>query len=97
MYLNTKYKLLADEIQDVGTVNQTPLYIREVIKKSLLLGATSIIIAHNHPSGDARPSKADIELTNQLALACNNIGITLVDHVIVTSNNHYSFKSHDLL
>ncbi|RZB12509.1 DNA repair protein RadC [Ehrlichia minasensis] len=97
LYLNTKYKLLADETQDVGTVNQTPLYIREVIKKSLYLGATSIIIAHNHPSGDARPSKADIEITNQLVIACNNIGITLIDHVIVTSNDHYSFKTHDLL
>ncbi|CAH58376.1 DNA repair protein radC-like protein [Ehrlichia ruminantium] len=97
LYLNTKFKLLADEIQDVGTVNQTPLYIREVIKKSLLLGATSIIIAHNHPSGDATPSKADIEVTNQLAIACHNMGITLIDHVIVTSNTHYSFKSHDLL
>ncbi|QGR02704.1 DNA repair protein RadC [Ehrlichia ruminantium] len=97
LYLNTKYKLIADEIQDVGTVNQTPIYIREVIKKSLLLGATSIIIAHNHPSGDAKPSKADIEITNQLASACNNMGIILVDHVIVTSNNHYSFKTHNLL
>ena len=97
LYFNTKYKLLADEVQDTGTVNQTPLYIREVIKKALAIGATSIIIAHNHPSGDAKPSKADIEITNQLATACNNIGIILIDHVIVTSNDHYSFKTHDLL
>ncbi|WDM85090.1 DNA repair protein RadC [Ehrlichia sp. JZT12] len=97
LYLNTKHKLLADEVQDTGTVNQTPLYIREVIKRCLALGATSIIIAHNHPSGDTKPSKADIDITKQLAIACNNIGITLIDHVIVTSNDHYSFKTHDLL
>ncbi|ABD45356.1 DNA repair RadC family protein [Ehrlichia chaffeensis str. Heartland] len=97
LYLNTKYKLLADETQDVGTVNQTPLYVREIIKKSLFLEATSIIIAHNHPSGDAKPSKADIEITNQLARACSDVGITLIDHVIVTSNAHYSFKTHNLL
>ncbi|MGN7618609.1 MAG: RadC family protein [Ehrlichia sp.] len=97
LYFNTKYKLLADEVQDTGTVNQTPLYIREVIKKSLALGATSIIIAHNHPSGDAKPSKTDIEITNQLARACHSIGIILIDHVIITPNDHYSFKTHDLL
>ncbi|WP_395878130.1 RadC family protein [Ehrlichia muris] len=97
LYLNTKYKLLADETQDIGTVNQTHLYIREVIKKSLFLGATSIVIAHNHPSGDAKPSKADIEITNQLVRACTDVGITLIDHIIVTSNTHYSFKTHNLL
>ncbi len=78
-------------------VDQTPLYIREVIKRALVIGSTSIVISHNHPSGDLQPSSSDIMLTRQLAEACHSIGIELVDHVIVTFNNHFSFKENKLL
>ncbi|KJV69095.1 RadC family protein [Candidatus Neoehrlichia procyonis] len=97
LYLNKKYRLIADEVQTFGTVDETPIYIREIIKRSLYLGATSIIIAHNHPSGDPSPSQSDISVTNRLLKVCLNMNINLVDHVIVTSNKYYSFKSHGLL
>ncbi|KJV64249.1 DNA repair RadC family protein [Anaplasma phagocytophilum str. ApMUC09] len=97
LYLNKRYSLIADEVQSTGTVDETPLYIREVIRKALLCGAVYIVISHNHPSGDPKPSKADINVTNKLRIACNSMDIELVDHVIVTSKRHYSFKTHGLL
>lgn len=97
LYLNKKYMVLSDELQDVGTVNQTPLYVREVIKRALAVGATSIIISHNHPSGDPTPSTADIEITQQIMGACISIGIKLIDHVIVTNNSHFSFTTEGII
>ncbi|MCU7611837.1 RadC family protein [Anaplasma capra] len=97
LYLNKKYCVIADEIQNTGTVDETPLYVREVIKKSLFHGATCIVISHNHPSGDPKPSNADINITNKLQAACASVNIVLVDHVIVTPRKHYSFKTNGLL
>lgn len=97
LYLNTKHILLLDELQETGTIDQTPLYVREVIKRALSIGAASLIIAHNHPSGDCNPSKADIALTSTLQKACEHIGIRLVDHLIITNKNHFSFASQGLL
>ncbi|QXK91765.1 DNA repair protein RadC [Neoehrlichia mikurensis] len=97
LYLNKKYHLIADEVQDVGTIDETPIYVREVIKRVLYLSATSIIIAHNHPSGDPSPSQADINVTNRLLRVCLSMNINLIDHVIVAFDKHYSFKSHGLL
>ncbi|MBQ4875329.1 MAG: DNA repair protein RadC [Rickettsiaceae bacterium H1] len=97
LYLNKKFKVLTDELQDVGTVNQTPLYVREIVKRALAVGATSLILSHNHPSNDPKPSKADIDITNQIMIACQSIDIQLIDHVIITSNNYFSFKTEGLL
>ncbi|MGN7661357.1 MAG: RadC family protein [Anaplasma sp.] len=97
LFLNKKYRVIADEIQNTGTVDETPLYIREVIKKSLLYGATSIVVSHNHPSGDPKPSKADMHITKRLQEACCSVNIVLVDHVIITPKRHYSFRTNGLL
>lgn len=97
LFLNKKHILMEDYLQDIGTIDQTPLYIREVIKKALALGAASIIIAHNHPSNEAKPSQADIDITMQLQQACLNVEIKLIDHLIITANKHFSFATNGLL
>ncbi len=97
LFLNKKNVLIADELQTVGTVDQTPVYPREVVKRALFHEASAIILAHNHPSGNPSPSKADIELTSLIAKACNVVNVTLHDHVIVTKNQFYSFKSNLLI
>lgn len=96
-FLDHKNKLIADELQQEGTIDHTPVYPREVVKRALELGAASIILAHNHPSGDPEPSKADISMTRQIQTAASAIGITLHDHLIITQNKHYSFKSNGLV
>lgn len=97
LYLNNKNRLIADELQEVGTVDQTPVYPREVVKRSLELQASAIILIHNHPSGDTTPSKADITLTRHIHQAVELVGIKLHDHVIVSANQHYSFKSNGIV
>ncbi len=97
LYLNSKLMLLNDDLQDVGTINNTPLYVREIIKRCLTLGATSLIIAHNHPSRNTKPSKEDIYVTHQIAQACKNIGVEVVDHIIISGNSDFSFKSEGIL
>ena len=97
LYLNKRYGIIADEVQNTGTVDETPVYVREVVRKSLMHGAVHIVVSHNHPSGDPTPSNADIQVTNKLREACSNMNIVLVDHVIVTPRRHYSFKTHGLL
>ncbi|WP_341808129.1 RadC family protein [Wolbachia endosymbiont (group E) of Neria commutata] len=97
IYMNKKYRLIAEDLQNIGTVDQTPIYLREIIKRALLIGSTSIVISHNHPSGDVQPSNSDISLTKQLAEACQSIGIELIDHIIIAFNNHFSFKENRLL
>lgn len=96
-FLNRKNLLIADEVQQTGTVDHTPVYPREVVKRALDLGATAIIMAHNHPSGDATPSKGDIAVTKEVKEAAIKLGITLHDHVIVSRNGTSSFKSMGLL
>ncbi len=97
LYLNKKYMLLTDDLVDEGTIDQTTIYIREVIKKAFAVGATALVLAHNHPSGNPQPSKADILLTQQLSQACVNVDIEIIDHLIVTVDNHFSFKSQGIL
>ena len=97
LFLNQKNELIADEVQQTGTVNHTPVYPREVVKRALELGAVSIILAHNHPSGDPTPSQADIDITKQIIQALKPIDITVHDHVIIGKHGHYSFKSHGLI
>ncbi|WP_343559927.1 RadC family protein [Kiloniella sp. b19] len=97
LFLDRKNRLIADEIQQTGTVDHTPVYVREVIKRSLELGATAIILVHNHPSGDPEPSRADIDITRAIQTACSSVGITVHDHLIVTRGKHLSFRNHGLL
>lgn len=97
LFLNAKNILIADEVQQVGTVNHTPVYPREVIKRALELGATALILVHNHPSGDATPSPADIEMTREVAAAGEKLDIVLHDHIIVSKNGHSSFRDMGLL
>ncbi len=97
LFLNRKNVLIADELQQEGTVDHTPVYPREVIKRALDLNASALIMVHNHPSGDPTPSKMDIEMTKEIAEAGERLGVTLHDHVIVSRSTYCSFKSEGLL
>lgn len=97
LFLDNRNALIADEVQGRGTVNHVPLYPREVIKRALELGASAIILVHNHPSGDPTPSRADIEMTGEVREAGSKLGVTLHDHVVIGKNEHASFRSMGLL
>jgi DNA repair protein RadC len=97
LFLDRKNTLIADEIQQEGTVDHTPVYPREVVKRALQLGASSLIMVHNHPSGDPTPSQADIEMTEEVKAAAEALGIALHDHVVIGRKGHTSFKSAGLL
>jgi DNA repair protein RadC len=97
LFLDRKNILIRDEVQQRGTVDHTPLYPREITRRALELQASSIIMVHNHPSGDPTPSRADIEMTKQVLQALGAVGITVHDHVIVGKNRHTSFKSQRLI
>jgi len=97
MFLDRKNVLIKDEVQQRGTVDHTPLYPREIVKRALDLAASAIIMVHNHPSGDPTPSRADIDMTKQVVSALSAVGISVHDHVIVGKNKHTSFKSQRLI
>lgn len=97
LFLDRKNILIGDELLQTGTVDHTPVYPREVVKRALDLGASAIIIVHNHPSGDPTPSKSDVEMTNEVCEAGKALGITVHDHIIIGRNGHASFKSLGLL
>lgn len=97
LFLNKKNELIADEIQQTGTVDHTQAYPREIIKRALELSATAIILCHNHPSGDATPSEDDIDMTYAIKAAAEPFKITLHDHLIVARNGTKSFKTMGLL
>lgn len=97
LFLNHRHALIADEVMQRGTINHTPVYPREIVKRSLELSAAAIILLHNHPSGDPTPSKADIDITRQIIEAAATVSITVHDHVIITQAGHYSFKSFGLM
>jgi DNA repair protein RadC len=97
LFLNKKNILITDEIMTVGTIDQATVYPREIIKRALFHEASAIILVHNHPSGNSKPSKADIELTNKIAEACSAVSIIVHDHVIISNNDYFSFKSNMLL
>ena len=97
LFLNKKNVLIADEVQQQGTVDHTPVYPREVMKRALELGATALIMVHNHPSGDPSPSHADIEMTKEVKGAGEKLGIDVHDHVIVSRSGNSSFKDLGLL
>ena len=97
LFLDRKNRLIADELQQRGTVDHTPVYPREVIKRALELGASSLILVHNHPSGDSTPSRADIDMTRQVQEAAEKLGISVHDHIVISRSGHNSFKSMGLL
>lgn len=97
LFLDRKNILVADELQQTGTVDHTPLYPREVVKRALDLNASAVIMVHNHPSGDPSPSRADIDMTRAVRDALGAVGIQLHDHVIVGRKGHVSFKGQGLL
>ena len=97
LYLDKKNQLIADDLQQEGTVDHTPVYPREIVKRALELGATAIILVHNHPSGDPTPSQADIEMTNAIVAAARPLNIVVHDHLIVGGKTTVSFRSTGLL
>lgn len=92
LFVNAKHRLLTDEEHEVGTVNMCVVFPREVVRRALDLGATGIIIVHNHPSGDGTPSQGDIKLTKELQIACCHLGVELLDHLIVTAHSFTSLR-----
>jgi DNA repair protein RadC len=97
LFLDKKNALIADEVQQSGTVDHTPAYPREVIRRALELSATAIILVHNHPSGDPDPSRADIEMTKRIVEAAKPMGIVVHDHVVIGRGRHASLKSLGLM
>lgn len=92
LFLDKKNNLIADEMQQQGTVDHTPVYVREVVKRALELSATAIILVHNHPSGDPTPSRADIDMTKMIIDAAKPLGVVVHDHIIVGRDRVASFK-----
>jgi DNA repair protein RadC len=97
LFLDNRNRLLADEAQGRGTVNHTPVYPREVVKRALELHATALILVHNHPSGDPTPSREDIDMTREIVSAAAALSIVLHDHVIVGNGRWLSFRKGGLL
>jgi DNA repair protein RadC len=97
LFLDRQNRLIADETQQRGTVDHTPVYPREVVRRALELGATALILVHNHLSGDPTPSKADIEMTREIAAAGEKLGISVHDHVVIGRSGETSFKAAGLL
>ncbi|WP_374375281.1 DNA repair protein RadC [Dongia sp.] len=93
LFLDGKNALIADEVQSRGTVNHAPVYIREVVKRTLTLGAVSIIMAHNHPTGDPTPSRDDIDMTRAVQRALAEVGVNVHDHIIIGRKGHASLRS----
>jgi DNA repair protein RadC len=97
LFLNHKNELIADEIQQTGTIDHTPVYPREVVKRALELDATALILCHNHPSGDTTPSTDDIKMTNAVSDAAEAMGIKVHDHIIVSKKGIASFRAMKLI
>lgn len=97
LFLDKKNRLIADEVQSDGTVDHTPAYVREVVKRALEVSATAILLVHNHPSGDPTPSRADIDMTQMIKSPAKPLGIALHDHIIVGREGHKSFRALGLI
>ena len=97
LFLDKRNGLIADEVQGSGTVDHTPVYPREVIRRALELGATAIILVHNHPSGDPTPSAPDIKMTHEIVAIAKPMGIAVHDHIIVGRNGHASLRGLNLM
>ncbi|ABD45823.1 JAB domain-containing protein [Neorickettsia sennetsu] len=97
LFLNKKYTLIREYVQELGAADHTPLCMREIIKKCLTCGASAMVIAHNHPSGNPLPSQEDLLITGKLKKICQKVDVQLVDHFIVTPHDHFSFVVNGLL
>jgi DNA repair protein RadC len=97
LFLDRKNILIADEVQSAGTIDHTPVYPREIVKRALELGASAMILVHNHPSGDPTPSQADIQMTRAIIDIATPLGISVHDHIIVGKNGHASMKGLKLI
>ena len=97
LYLDTKSKLISHRVLFKGTLNESVVHPREVFKEAFLQNANSVLIAHNHPSGDCTPSKADFEVTYKMVHVAMTMGVNLIEHIIVGQNQYYSFKEHKYL
>lgn len=97
LFLDRKNVLIADEVQSRGTIDHTPVYPREIVKRALELAASAIILVHNHPSGDPTPSRADIEMTRDITAAARALKIAVHDHLVIGRSGHASFKALGLL
>ena len=97
LFLDRKNVLIADEVQQRGTIDHTPVYPREVVKRALTLNAAALILVHNHPSGDPKPSRDDIEMTREVKAAAEALGIAIHDHLVIGRKGHASFRSLGLL
>ncbi len=97
LHLNTANRLIRDELVAEGSIDQAALHVREVIRRAIDLGTASMILVHNHPSGDPRPSRADIDLTRAIVQAGKHLGIAVHDHVVIGSSGHSSMRALGLL
>jgi DNA repair protein RadC len=97
LFLDRKNVLIADEVQQRGTIDHTPVYPREVVKRALALNAAALILVHNHPSGDPKPSREDIEMTKEIQKAASALGMAIHDHLVIGRKGHASFRSLGLL
>ncbi len=97
LFLDKKNQLIADELQQVGTIDHTPVYPREVVKRAIERSATAVILVHNHPSGDPTPSRADIQMTQAIVDVARSLGISVHDHIIVGKEGHASLKGLKLI
>ncbi|MCP4393036.1 MAG: JAB domain-containing protein [Alphaproteobacteria bacterium] len=97
LYFDVKNKLIADELQSKGTINHTPLYPREIVKRALDLHAYAFIMVHNHPSGDPTPSKLDVKTTKEVNKAAEVLGVKLYDHIVITKTEYVSFRETGLI
>jgi DNA repair protein RadC len=97
LHLNARNMLIRDELMNEGSIDQAPVYVREVIRRAIDLGSAAIILVHNHPSGDPSPSRADIEITRQVAEAGKRLGIAVHDHIILGAEGHVSLRAQGLI
>jgi DNA repair protein RadC len=97
LFLDKRNQVIADEVQQTGTVDHTPVYPREVVKRALELSATAMILVHNHPSGDPTPSRSDIVMTESIIDVAKPLGILVHDHIIVGKDGHASLKGLKLI
>ena len=97
LHLDSKNRLIRDELVSEGSVDQAAIYTREVIKRALALGSAAIILVHNHPSGDSTPSRQDIAITKDICDAARTLGIAVHDHIVIGRDGHTSFRSKGLI
>lgn len=94
LYLDRKNRLIEDFAAGTGTIDHVPVYPREVMKRALLINASAMLLAHNHPSGDPTPSEADLEMTRTICEAARVLGFVVHDHIIIGHRSHHSFRAH---